>query len=156
MIASSRACAHRRYGDVEQAATFAAAVADDYRARLGPGHPYALGTAANHLCALMALFDRESAPGALDEALTKMTAAVGEDHPWTLGTVVNTAAAHQLMGDHANACAMSRAAALRAEAVLGQRSAHPDGAARARRRSVGDQRRAGRGTDHQEDGYRHP
>ncbi|WPB90927.1 FxSxx-COOH system tetratricopeptide repeat protein [Streptomyces malaysiensis] len=123
MIASSRACAHRRYGDVEQAAAFAAAVADAYRARLGPGHPYALGTAANHACALMALGDRESAPGALEEALTKMTAAVGEDHPWTLGTAVNMAAAHQLMGHHTYACAVSREAALRAEAVLGLR--HP-------------------------------
>lgn len=123
MIASSRACAHRRYGNVEQAAALGATVADAYRTRLGPGHPYALGTAANHACALLALGDRESAPGALEEALTRMTAAVGEDHPWTLGIAVNTAAAHQLTGDRTDACAVSREAALRAEAVLGRR--HP-------------------------------
>ncbi|MDX3642917.1 FxSxx-COOH system tetratricopeptide repeat protein [Streptomyces sp. MB09-02B] len=119
IFAVAQCCFAREHGDVDEARRSSELVCSRYERLLGPTHPYAVGTRANHALVLRAVGERRQAHTLAERALAEMSGAVGPGHPWTLGCAINASATRTLVGRPEQAAELSRDTVARAARALG-------------------------------------
>ncbi|PSM38390.1 ATP-binding protein [Streptomyces dioscori] len=123
IVTSALSCLARRRGLVDEANAVSESVIARYEVMLSDGHPYIVGSRANHALVLYDAGEREQAHALTERALADMTTAVGDTHPWTLGCALNSSVMRKLVGDFEAATDLSKDTVSKATATLG--SSHP-------------------------------